>query len=264
MYEKHSVRLDIAGTVDSISKITDDILYKCYNTFYNLNNMALCVSGDISVEQVKKIADKILKKAGPSDIERFDYKEPYGVKTHKTEKSLKVSKPLFCIGLKDDETGFDGDALAKKTYELAILNEMIFSRASDFYTRLYNEGKINNKFYASFEDHPQYCYMLYGGESERAEEVYDDIIAEYEDKLKTGLDKKEFERSKRVVYADFIKAFDNTSNIANSLIGCLFKGYDILDIPQIIASITFEDICDRMKKIFKKDNFIISIVNPID
>ena len=264
MYEKHSVRLDIAGTVESISKITDEVLYKCYHTFYNLNNMALCVSGDITVEQVKKVADKVLKKAEPSDIERFDYKEPNGVKTHKTEKKLKVSKPLFCIGLKDDETGFYGDELAKKTYELSILNEMLFSRASDFYTRLYDEGKINNKFYASYEVHPQYVYMLYGGESERAEEVYNDIIAEFENKIKTGLDEKEFERSKRVFYADCVKTFDNTSSIANTLITCLFKGYDILDFPQIIASITFEDICDRLKKIFKKDNFIISIVNPID
>ena len=264
MYEKHSIRLDICGTIESISKITDEVLYKCYNTFYNLNNMALCVSGDISVEQVQKVADKILKKAEPSDIERFDYKEPKGVKTHKVEKKLKVSKPLFCIGLKDDETGLYGDDLMKKVYELSILNEMMFGHASDFYTRLYNEGKINNKFYSGYEEAPQYGHMIFGGESDRSDEVYNDVIAEYEAKIEMGLDEQEFERSKRVVYSGIIKTFDNTSNIANSLISCLFAGCDIFDLPEIIGSITFEAVCERLNKIFNKDNFIISVVNPID
>lgn len=30
MYKKHPVRIDIAGTVESISHITAELLYKCY------------------------------------------------------------------------------------------------------------------------------------------------------------------------------------------------------------------------------------------
>ncbi len=41
MYHNHPVKIDIAGTVESIAKITPELLYKCYNTFYNLTNMAL-------------------------------------------------------------------------------------------------------------------------------------------------------------------------------------------------------------------------------
>jgi predicted Zn-dependent peptidase len=35
LYVNHPVKIDIAGTVDSISKITKDALHKCYNTFYH-------------------------------------------------------------------------------------------------------------------------------------------------------------------------------------------------------------------------------------
>ena len=45
LYKNHPVRIDIAGTVESISHITDKLLYDCYNTFYNLHNMALAVVG---------------------------------------------------------------------------------------------------------------------------------------------------------------------------------------------------------------------------
>jgi len=92
MYKKHSVRLDIAGTDESISKITADILYKCYNTFYNLSNMALCVSGNVTPEQVKKVADKILKKSEPIKIERFNYEEPEGVVKKRDGEKIKSFK----------------------------------------------------------------------------------------------------------------------------------------------------------------------------
>jgi len=263
MYEKHSVRLDIAGTIESISKINADILYQCYNTFYNLNNMVLCVTGNVTVEQVEAIADKILKKAEPINIERYKYDEPKGVRKNITEKKLKVSKPLFEIGVKDEETGLYGKELAKKIAEVDILNDMLFSKSSDFYTRLYNSGKINNKFGAGSEIEPEYSHLVYGGESDNPVEVMEEIIKEFEDKIKNGLDVEEFERCKRVSYAGSITLFDSTENISNSFVGYLFNGYDLLDLPEIIGSITFEDIKKRLKQIFKKENFIISVVNPI-
>ena len=276
MYQKHSVRLDIAGTIESISEITPDILYKCYNTFYNLNNMVLCVSGDVTAEQVKNAADKIL--AGrdapgspsvpsiydPVDIIRYKYDEPEGVTKKITEKKLKVSKPLFNIGLKDCENGFYGKELAKKAAELDILHNMMFSQSSDFYTRLYNAGKINNKFGVGGEINPEYGHWVYSGESDTPAEIMDEIIKEYETQIRNGLDREEFERCKKVSYASSITLFDNTGNISNSFINCLQKGYDILDLPEIIGSITFEGIEKRLRQIFRKENFIISIINPID
>ena len=264
MYEKHSVRLDIAGTVDSISNITADILYKCYKTFYNLNNMMLCVSGNVTAEQVKSVADKVLKTAEPINIERYKYEEPKTVKTNITEKKLKVSKPLFNIGIKDAETGLYGKELAKKAFETDILNDMLFSKSSDFYTRLYSQGKINNKFSAGSEIENEYGHLIYSGESDNPTEIMDEIIKEFEDKIKNGLDREEFERCKRVGYANSITLFDSTENISNAFITCMFKGYDILDLPEIIGSVTFENIEKRLRKVFNKENFIISIINPID
>jgi len=264
MYHKHNIRLDICGTDESISKITADILYQCYKTFYNLSNMALCISGDVAPEQVKKIADKILKKNEPVTIERFSDEEPEGVLNSFVEKKLKVSRPLFNIGLKDNETGFYGNELVKKSRELGLLADMIFGRSSDFYTRLYNAGKIDGSFGAGNVTEPEYGYLTWGGESDNPQEILDEIIKEFENKVKTGLDREDFERCKRQWYAWSIMTFDNTSNIANNFISNLFLGCDLLDLPEIVASITFEDVENRLEKLFKRENFIISIVNPID
>ena len=58
MYHEHPVKLDITGTIETIKPISKEILYKCYNTFYNPSNMCLVVSGDFEpeelIEEIKK------------------------------------------------------------------------------------------------------------------------------------------------------------------------------------------------------------------
>ena len=49
LYHSHPVKIDIAGTIDSIAKIDADLLYKCYNTFYNLHNMVLAIAGNVKI-----------------------------------------------------------------------------------------------------------------------------------------------------------------------------------------------------------------------
>ena len=63
LYENHPVRIDIAGTVESISHINKDLLYECYGTFYHPSNMLLFVVGPVNVEQtMKQIKDNQNKK----------------------------------------------------------------------------------------------------------------------------------------------------------------------------------------------------------
>ena len=144
------------------------------------------------------------------------------------------------------------------------MSNMMFGKSSEFYTRLYNAGVINSSFGAGYMLQPEYGYMTWGGEADNPREIMDEVIKEYETMLKTGLNREDFERCKRQQYAWSITTFDNTSNIANSLINYLFEGVDILDVPEIIASITFEDVEKQLARLFKRENFTLSIVSPID
>lgn len=63
MYINHPVRIDIAGTTESIAEINADLLYKCYETFYNPSNMFICIVGNIDI-------DKTLKQIESSVVDR--------------------------------------------------------------------------------------------------------------------------------------------------------------------------------------------------
>ncbi len=76
LYAVHPVRLDIAGTVESIAEITPELLYGCYETFYNLHNMVLAVSGNVTPEQVLRVADRMLRPGPDRRVERAPFSEP--------------------------------------------------------------------------------------------------------------------------------------------------------------------------------------------
>lgn len=79
LYVNHPIKIDIAGTVDTIAEITPDLLYKCYYTFYNLHNMVLAIAGNVDEDKVMEICDKMLKPCENMELETKLPDEPENV-----------------------------------------------------------------------------------------------------------------------------------------------------------------------------------------
>jgi predicted Zn-dependent peptidase len=265
LYKKNKMRIDIAGTVESISEITADVLYKCYNTFYNLRNMALVVCGNVDAYEVEKNCDKILKTAKEQTIIR-DYEdedEPREVYKKRYSCNLHVSKPMFAIGVKDTDISSDPNERMKKAYGAEILNEMLFSQSSEFYTYLYEQNLISSDLSSSYEHTKNCSFNVVSSESSEPEKVYDYFVKYIEKAKKQGLDEETFELSKRTVYASAIKSFDSTEDIANNMIYNLFDDADILDFPEVVNSITIDYVEKILNDMYKEECYAMSVVNPI-
>ena len=109
MYHNNTVKIDIAGTVESIAQIDAELLYRCYHTFYNLHNMVLTVAGNFDPQQVLKVADRILKPAEPISIEKKTEDEPREVERKRFVQYLPVATPMFYIGFKAPNAGEKGN-----------------------------------------------------------------------------------------------------------------------------------------------------------
>lgn len=265
MYVNYPARIDIAGTVDSIYKITKEELYKCYNTFYNPGNMALFVVGDLDVEKVIDVT----KKANNYDvdklsknIERFYPEEPANVKEKEVIEKFPISIPMFNIGFKDNNVGVKGKELLRKEIVTDILIGMLFKKGSKLYEDLYMQGLINENFGAGFSSQVDYAFSVIAGDSKEPKKVKEIILEYIERAKKEGLSKEEFERTKKKKIGSFIKCFDSINFIGNSFISYIFKDINILDYLDIIKDVASEEVEERLKEHFKEEYCVISIVEP--
>ena len=60
LYRCHPVRDRVAGSLESIARISHETLYACHRAFYAPSNMALCVEGDVDAEAIERIALEVL------------------------------------------------------------------------------------------------------------------------------------------------------------------------------------------------------------
>ncbi|MGN0568928.1 MAG: EF-P 5-aminopentanol modification-associated protein YfmH [Candidatus Fimenecus sp.] len=258
MYHKHPVKIDIAGTVESISHITADLLYSCYETFYNPANMALAVAGNVTVEQVLSVADRILKPKVSKKIERSFEPEPETVVQDTVTRKLSVAMPIFAIGYKENVK--TPERTLKESLESAILLDIIAGKTSNLYEELISEGLVNTTFDTEYFEGYGYSAHIFTGESTNCEKVRERINEEIMRVKKEGVSREDFDRIKKKHYGSFIMNFNDIDSIANDLVGEYFSGCGLFERLSVLESITAEDIDSRLRNAINIENSSMSII----
>lgn len=264
MYQVHPVRIDIAGTVESISRIDADLLYRCHRTFYNLNNMVLCVAGNFKPEQVTRAADKVLRPdERPVEIERRKYDEPRGVGKPLAEQKLSVAAPLFEFGFK----GLSGTRLENLENQILdeIMADVLCGESSPLYRRLYDAGVINSTFESEIMSGRGYHCALFSGESRDPKRVAEEIAAEARRVRREGVDAELFELCRRATYGRYIGMYGRPEPVAGLMSAVYFAGGDDICMPlETVASATVKQMEQRMEASFDADHSALSIVWPVE
>lgn len=259
MYKNHPVKIDIAGTVESIAQITADLLYKCYNTFYNLHNMVLSVAGNFDEDKVLSICDEYLKPCAPLSIERSMFDEPYEVDKDYIEQTISVALPLFAFGYK--MTPKDEKQALKAGIECKMIADLIFGSSTPLYKKMYEMGLINDNFDSEIFSGHGYFSVIISGESDDWKTVKAMIDEEIERIKTAGFNKDEFETLKKSVYGLQIKGLSSVSGVAESMLDLSFNGLSIYDHIETVAELTIEDLEKRLLE-FDITNSSVSVVNP--
>jgi predicted Zn-dependent peptidase len=263
-YKNNPVKLDIAGTVGSISKIDKNILYKCYNTFYHPSNMVILVVGDVQPDEVIKQAEKSININTPaSNIERIFPERNEKINKNLVEQKLQVAIPLFQMGFMDNVEGIEGIEYLKREVAVKILLEMIMGKSSELYSQLYNEGLINNTFDFDYSLEQNYSFSIIGGESINPLKVKKMISQKIENIHSKGLDINNFARVKNSLYGRFIRQFNSVERISHLFISIYFKNVNMFDYLDVYDKISFEYVFKIFKEHFNQDKLAVSIVNPV-
>lgn len=257
VYYNNPVRIDIAGTVDSIQKIDKDLLYRCYNTFYNLNNMVLSIAGNFDVEETLAICDELLKPSEDYKLDVLVPDEPYEVREKKVITKMSCAMPIF-------ELGFKIPLPKEQNKEYLIFNvllETAFGRTSDFYNRLYDSGVINDSFGVDVFKGRGFFLPLISGICREPEKVTNEILNEFRRLKNEGLPKEDVDIIIKMAYGQLFSIYSNVESVAKIAMREAFYNNDIFTNIELASKITYDDVKNALDKL-DVDNYSLSIVEP--
>ena len=259
MYHNNPVKLDITGTIETISHIDKEILYKCYNTFYNPSNMCLVVCGDFVPEEILKEIEKRLINKNPSgEIKRIYEEEDESIVKPNIEVKMDVSIPLFTMGIKCKPA--NQTQKVKKDIAISILLNMIIGESSTLYQDLYKSGILLNSPSYEFDFTNEYAHILISGSSRNPQEFYNKLNEEIKNLKTNGLDKENFERIKKKLYGEYIKEYNDVSDIARMFLNDFMNGINSFEYLEEITSIDINYLEQVLKNDFDTEKMVFSVI----
>lgn len=263
MYAKHPVHIDIAGTIESISTITKETLYTCYNSFYHPSNMLLFVVGGVEPEKVFSLirSNQSAKSYGKQgEIERIFEEEPEEVATKRLETKLAVSIPKMMFGFKEKVEDLTGEASVKRDLTTKLMLDLLLGSSTILYQKLYDEELISDSFGHEFNSSPQYAFSAIGGDTKDPDLLLKRIKEEIDPMLKTGFAEKDFERARKKKIGGYLRMLNSPESIAHEFTRYQFRGGDLFEVLPIYESITLEEVNERLHKHVNWDQLAVSLV----
>ncbi len=258
MYHNHPVKIDIAGTKESISQITAKMLFSCYDTFYNLSNMALAIAGKTTVEEVLEVADRLLEKDEDVTVERAFLEEPEEVVADYVEESLPVATPVFCFAYK--ETHNTPERSLEEEVAKNIILDVLAGQMSELYKELLDDGLINSNFGTEYFNGYNYAAPMFSGESNDPEVVADRIkkaVAELKQNL---ISQEDFETVRKKQYGKTVRAFADVDTVANGLIVSHFENEELFSEFKVIKEMSLSYVNNILKESFDESKAVLSVV----
>ncbi|MEK3808871.1 pitrilysin family protein [Bacillus sp. FSL H8-0547] len=265
MFHKHPVGIDIAGTVESISKITKDLLYECYHTFYHPSNMLLFVTGPVDPESIlSQIRDNQDKKdfKPPAEIKRAEVNEPDTVAKASEKLKMNVQSSKCLVGLKAKQADRSGEELMKHELSMNLILDMVFGKSSEKYTELYESGLIDDTFSYDYTEESGFGFAMIGGDTDRPDELADEIKETLLKAKRDGIPADRLENAKKKKIGSFLRAINSPEYIANQFTRYSFNEMNLFDVVPVLEQLTNDDIHSTLNEVVEEELFSVCQVVP--
>ncbi len=260
MYHSHPIQIDIAGTQESIAKIDADLLYKCYDTFYNLNNMTLSIAGNISEEEVLAICDELLRPCEDKGLETVFPDEPDTIVQAEITEKNDIGASIFHLGFKCRP---DSENFLRKEMIATLAVSYLTDASTEMYNRLLSEEIINNSFGGEVFAGEGYFSVIFSGESEYPHKVREALFEEIQRISAEGIDEKMFSRIKKAAYGDLVRQLCNVTAMASAMISSHMAGFKPFDVVDTVSELTAEDVLQFIKSELLSEKTVLSVIEKI-
>lgn len=266
LYQNHPVKIDIAGTIESISHITPDLLYECYNTFYHPSNMLLFIVGPVDPTAImNQVRDNQAEKdyKDQPEIQRKFEPEPVQVAEKKQILEMNVQTSKCLVGIKALHVEQKGPELLKNELTMNVLLDLLFSKASENFNQLYNSGLIDETFSYDYTQEQGFGFAMVGGDTREPEKLAETLEKMLFD-AKNGkfVTEDQLERSKKKKIGSFLRAINSPEYIANQFTRYAFNDMDFFDVVPMLEKITLEDVKKLASEVIDEERVSVCQVVP--
>lgn len=265
LYQNHPLRIDIAGTVESIHQIDKDLLELCHKTFYHPSNMVVFIAGDVdpeaTLERVKAAFDDRGYKP-QAEIKRLMPEEPLQPAEPRREQALVVNQPIFRMGFKDPTPAGVGRPLLVQDFLTTMALDVVAGRASELYSELYEAGLIDQRFGFEYSCDRTWAYSYFAGMTKDPEALQERLMAGLQKAVDQGLSAEAFERIKRKTVGRLVSMMNDLDSIAWLYIDSFFKESDPFDLIPVVSELTVEQANERLRQHLRPEQVAISVIQP--
>lgn len=264
MFKNHPINIDIAGTVESISKITKDDLYTCYNTFYHPENMTLFIAGNFNAEQMMNLiksnqASKDFKKM--EELKRDLPEEPKVVAVKEHQIKMPVSVPKCTVGIKESSKEISGEVFLKKDLLQNMIVDYYFSKGGSFYQELYQEKLIDDSFYFETTLDKNYGYTLIGSNSDNPEKFSEKVKELLLSTRNERLSEEDFNRMKKKKIGRLLRSMNSLEFMANKYTHYNISKVDLFDIIPTVQALQLEEANQFLKEWIEEERLAVCIIS---
>ena len=240
LYHSHPIRVDIAGTCDSIARITPAMLYDCCQAFYAPANLVLAAAGNLTARQVLDACARagLDRPAAAPAAQRILAPEPMTLARPQKTLRMAVAKPCFGIGYKEAPLA-PGDGRTEALYDLILC--CLCGGMSPLYRRLYDEGLVNPGFGGEVLRADGCCCILFTGESDQPDTVRRLLQEEIERLRAEGVDREVFTLCKNEKYGQLVENLENVEDAASQMADFALLGQTVPQQVEMLAGLTAAD-----------------------
>ncbi|WHY79375.1 pitrilysin family protein [Neobacillus sp. WH10] len=266
LYQNHPVKIDIAGTIESISHITKDLLYECYNTFYHPSNMLLFIVGPVNPEKMMtQVRDNQAKKdyKDMPEIKRQFETEPAQAAEKKQILEMNVQTSKILVGIKALHVDQTGDVLLKNELTMNVLLDLLFGKSSENYNQLYSEGLIDETFSYDYTQEQGFGFAMVGGDTGEPDKLSDMLVNMLLEAKKGSIfSEQQLERAKKKKIGAFLRAINSPEYIANQFTRYAFNEMNLFDVVPTLEKITLNDVQSLAAEVISEERFSVCQVVP--
>lgn len=265
LYAEHPVRINIAGSEESIARITPEILLRCHRAFYRPGNMSFCLVGAFDPSDVlgrieRDLAGRPAGRGGlhqrePSDLER--------VRSHEAIVRMDVGRPKLLVGFKDRHVGGSGLDVLRREVTTQILLDLAFGPASPEFERLYERGLIDDSFGTEYTAERDFGFAVIGGDTDDPDALHREILSVAQRAAKTPPDGEDLERIRRKYLGRFTQGFESLEVEAHALVTAPLRGIDPFASLELLKAVSPEDCSRRARELFDDRFCARSVVLPL-